>query len=140
MNDFEQRCMRCQPEFCTYPEHVKYATLEDPLILGTKEQMCESLWHVLPAPEFGLTAHGSLTGEPRDNCRVSAMTLVVMCGKLIARFTNCNRKHAEEFLVSDKRFYHHVRTFKPKAMVFFMKHHPCHHSSGNARRCTRTEQ
>ncbi len=128
------RCERCNPEFCTYPEHVCYASSENRQILGSKDSLCEGVFHVFPAPEFAIEKHGSLSGRIHDNCRPYAMTLVVMCGNITARFTNCNRKHAEEFLVCDKRIYHHVRTFKPKAMVMFMKHHPCHHSSGNARR------
>jgi len=129
-----ERCQRCNPEFCTYPEHVQYATVNNKQILGSKDSLCEGIFHVFPAPEFAIKEHGSLTGRVHDNCRPYAMTLVAICGELIGRFTNCNRKHAEEFLVSDKRMYNHVRTFKPKAMVLFMKHHPCHHSSGNARR------
>ncbi len=130
----DARCERCNPEYCTYPEHVCYSSPQNKHILGTKDALCEGIFHVFPAPEFHIKTHGSLTGRIHDNCRPYAMTLVVMCGDLIARFTNCNRKHAEEFLVCDKRMFHHIRTFKPKAMVLFMKHHPCHHSSGNARR------
>ncbi len=130
----QERCTRCKPEFCTYPQHVQYASANHPFVLGSKDAFCEGLFHVFPAPEFQIKQHGSLSGCDRDNCRVSAMTLVVMCGNIIARFTNCNRKHAEEFMVCDKKLFYYVRTFKPKAMVMFMKHHPCNRSSGNARR------
>jgi hypothetical protein len=129
-----ERCERCSPEFCTYPEHVQYASSTNKQILGTKDALCEGMYHVFPAPEFYITQHGSLTGRAHDNCRPYAMTMVAVCGDLVGRFTNCDRKHAEEFLVSDSRMYHHIRSFRPKAMVLFMKHHPCHHSSGNARR------
>lgn len=92
------------------------------------------MFHVFPAPEFQLHDHGCIDGATRDRCNPQAMTLVVMCGSLLGRFSNCNRKHAEEFLVTNKTFYHYVRQYKPRSMVFFMKNHPCHHSSGNAKR------
>jgi len=125
-------CTKCDIQYCTYPEHELFQTSES--LLGSKDAMCEGLFHVFPAPEFNILLHGSLSGEEHDSCRPYAMTLVAFCGSLVARFTNCNRKHAEEFLVTNKKLYYYIRTHRPKTLVLFMKHHPCHHSSGNHRR------
>lgn len=62
------------------------------------------------------------------------MTLIAMCGSFIARFTNCNRKHAEQFMVKDKRLLQYIQQNKPSMLVLFLKHHPCHKSGGNALR------
>lgn len=127
-------CTTCNAQYLTYPEHELFATAANPKILGTQEAFCEGLFHVFPSPEFGIERHGCVSGRERDNCRPYAMTLVVICDNLVGRFTNCHRKHAEEFLVTSKPLYNHIRTKRPKALVLFMKHHPCHHSSGNAGR------
>lgn len=63
------------------------------------------------------------------------MTLVVMTNRnFIARYTNCKSTHAEQFWVQSKSFREHLETKRPSTVHMFMKHHPCHHSSGNARR------
>jgi len=41
---------------------------------------------VFPAKEFGLTEHGCIDGNPHDECRPQAMTLVVICDHLVARY------------------------------------------------------
>ncbi len=134
MAEHQQRCMRCDIELATYPQHVYYATDTGQKILGSKMAMCEGIFHVFKAQEFQIPTHASLNGFTRDECKVRAMTLVVVCGNITARFTNCNRKHAEEFFVCEERIKRYVRTFRPKAITMLMKHHPCHHSSGNSKK------
>lgn len=63
------------------------------------------------------------------------MTLVVMTNRnFIARYTNCKTTHAEHFWVQSTAFREHLHRKRPSAVYMFMKHHPCHHSGGNARR------
>ena len=103
--------------------------------MGTLDQFCEGLFHVFPTPELDMEGHGCLSGEKRDICRPFAMTLVVRTDRdFVARYTNCRNMHAEEFWTKSKLFREHLANAKPSSVHLFMKNHPCHHSSGNARR------
>lgn len=71
---------------------------------------------------------------PHDVCRPTALTMVVMVGDLVGRFTNCRGKHAEEFLIHNRQMLDYIVQHRPKQMKLLIKHHPCHHSRGNAKR------
>lgn len=101
--------------------------------MGTPAQFCEGIFHIYPADEIGVQQHGCVTGRKRDACRPFAMTLVVMTDKnFVARYTNCRRKHAEEFFVESESVKTHIETANVRSIHMFMKNHPCHHSGGNA--------
>jgi hypothetical protein len=127
-------CTECVPEFLVYPEHEMFASYHNKQILGPRVALCEGLFHVYKAKELGCgNRQATLFGTERDECRPQSMTLVAICGELVGRFTNCKRKHAEEFLVRNVMLKRYIYAHKPKCLVLMMRYHPCHHSGGHAK-------
>ena len=139
LSKHQSKCKECDPSFCTYSTHVQHATKENPLLLEEPDQFCESLFHIFPAPEFGLETHGCISGETKDNCRPQCLVLIAQfiseSSSFLGRYTNCRRQHAEQFMIHDPILLNILKTETSfhGNLTLFMKYQPCHHSSGNAR-------
>lgn len=135
LSKHDSTCTICDPAFCTYPEHVCHNG-PNAKLLQSSEQFCEGLFHIFPAPEFGLEVHGCINGSTQDNCRPQSLVLVVQFGDILARYTNCRRKHAEQFMIGDPILRKAIEEcVSDQTLTMFMKFQPCHHSGGNARVC-----
>ena len=81
-----------------------------------------------PFDTINIAAHGCLSGEEQDTCRLAAMTLVVMTNQhFVARYTSCKAIHAERFFAESKVFQQHILSQAPRSVHMFMKMHPCHY-------------
>ncbi len=130
----ESTCRNCDPTFCTYGSHVLHASETNQCILEEPAQFCEALFHMFPCREFGLETHGCINGETKDNCRPQSLVLIAQLNDLTARYTNCRRQHAEQFMINDPVMTTRIQSAKPgDILTMYMKFQPCHHSSGNAR-------
>jgi hypothetical protein len=113
---------------------VLHATEANQQILEEPDQFCEALFHMFPSREFGLETHGCINGEIKDNCRPQSLVLIAQLNNLTARYTNCRRQHAEQFMINDSAMMSCIQSAKPgDDLIMYMKFQPCHHSSGNAR-------
>jgi hypothetical protein len=134
LSNHQSTCKECDPSFCTYSSHILHSSDKNPYLLETGSQFCESLFHIFPAPEFGLQEHGCISGEKKDNCRPQCLVLIAKFPGFLARYTNCRRTHAEQFMIHDPILHKALKLAKlGDELVMYMKFQPCNHSSGNAR-------
>ena len=73
----------------------------------------------------------------RDGCRPYVSAMIVIAGNKIARYSSCTSKHAEQIFIESETFQHYIKNTELKCVTFFMKTHPCHHST-IVSRCTQS--
>jgi hypothetical protein len=113
---------------------AEYHIFRSEKILGTKQEFCQSFYHIRETPECDQLE------ECLDDhhCSPKVCIALVTIGDYCARYSNCaDRMHAEDYMLLDKSLLLKIRESQNCTLTCYLTLQPCHFSSNRAdKSCT----